>query len=214
MMNVKCLEFNFLPVNTYIIWDETKEAAVIDPGCYYPDESAQLAAFIKDNGLDVKLLLNTHLHFDHVFGNSFVEETYGVRARANSLDTPWIENIQQRLAVFGLRYQGHVNPILPQNVLNEGDTVTFGTTTLHVLHIPGHSPGSIVFWNKEQGCVFTGDVMFQGSYGRTDFPDGDYDALMTGIRSKLLTMPDDTVVYPGHGPATTIRHEKLYYPQI
>jgi glyoxylase-like metal-dependent hydrolase (beta-lactamase superfamily II) len=104
-----------------------------------------------------------------------------------------------------------VNPILPENVLHEDDTVSFGHTVLHVMHIPGHSPGSIVFLNKEQGCVFTGDVIFQGSYGRTDFPDGNHEALMRGIRTKLLTLPEDTTVYPGHGPATKIKHEKKYY---
>jgi glyoxylase-like metal-dependent hydrolase (beta-lactamase superfamily II) len=170
-----------------------------------------LAQFIKDNGLEVKLLLNTHLHFDHVFGNTFVEETYGVRAHANDLDTPWIKTMSARLSVFGINYNGHVNPIEPQNVLNDGDTVSFGNTVFHVLHIPGHSPGSVVFWNREQQCVFTGDVIFQGSYGRTDFPDGNHQALMTGIRTKLLTMPDDTILYPGHGPATDIKHEKAYY---
>lgn len=211
MMNVKCFEFNFLPVNTYVVWDETKEAAVIDPGCFYPGETEQLAGFIKDNNLTIKLLLDTHLHFDHVFGNNFVEETYGVKAKANDLDMPWIKTMSARLSVFGIRYDGQVNPIEPQNVLNEGDCVSFGNTQLDVLHIPGHSPGSLVFWNREQKCVFTGDVMFQGSYGRTDFPDGDHQALMTGIREKLLTMPDDTIVYPGHGPATVIKHEKIYY---
>lgn len=211
MMNVKCFEFNFLPVNTYVVWDETKEAAVIDPGCFYPGETEQLAGFIKDNNLTIKLLLDTHLHFDHVFGNNFVEETYGVKAKANDLDMPWIKTMSARLSVFGIRYDGQVNPIEQQNVLNEGDCVSFGNTQLDVLHIPGHSPGSLVFWNREQKCVFTGDVMFQGSYGRTDFPDGDHQALMTGIREKLLTMPDDTIVYPGHGPATVIKHEKIYY---
>ena len=211
MISVKCFEFNFLPVNTYVVWDETCQAVVIDPGCYYPGETEQLAAFIRDKGLTVKHLLNTHLHFDHVFGNLFVEETYGVKALANDLDMPWITTMGARLSVFGINFNGHVNPIEPGNVLNEGDTVTFGNTVLHVLHIPGHSPGSLVFWNKEQKCVFTGDVIFQGSYGRTDFPDGNHEALMTGIRTKLLTMPDDTVIYPGHGPTTDIRHEKAYY---
>jgi len=211
MMQVKCMEFNFLPVNTYVIWDETKEAAVIDPGCFYPGETDLLAAFILENGLNVKLLLNTHLHFDHVFGNTFVEETYKVKARANDLDMPWISSMSSKLSIFGINYEGHVNPILPENVLNEGDTVTFGITTLHVMHIPGHSPGSIVFLNREQNCVFTGDVIFQGSYGRTDFPDGNHNALMTGIRTKLMTMPDDTTIYPGHGPATNIKHEKKFY---
>ena len=113
MMEVKCLEFNFLPVNTYIIWDETREAAVIDPGCFYPGENEQLASFISSKGLTVKLLLNTHLHFDHVFGNNFVEQTYGVKARANDQDMPWIRSIGARLSVFGIesvtyvfRYQG------------------------------------------------------------------------------------------------------------
>ena len=211
MMQVKCFEFNFLPVNTYVVWDETKETAIIDPGCFYPGETDTLAQFIKDNGLEVKLLLNTHLHFDHVFGNTFVEETYGVRAHANDLDTPWIKTMSARLSVFGINYNGHVNPIEPQNVLNDGDTVSFGNTVFHVLHIPGHSPGSVVFWNREQQRVFTGDVIFQGSYGRTDFPDGNHQALMTGIRTKLLTMPDDTILYPGHGPATVIKQEKAYY---
>ncbi len=211
MMQVKCFEFNFLPVNTYVIWDETNEAAIIDPGCYFPGETDKLAAFIRDNNLQVKLLLNTHLHFDHVFGNSFVEDTYGIKAKANDLDMPWIRTIDARMAVFGIKYNGHVNPIEPENVLHEGDTVSFGHTTLHVLHIPGHSPGSLVFWNKEQKCIFTGDVIFQGSYGRTDFPDGDHEALMTGIRTKLLTMPEETIAYTGHGPATTIKHEKLFY---
>lgn len=211
MMQVKCFEFNFLPVNTYVIWDETDEAAIIDPGCFYPEESKTLATFIKDNNLKVKLLLNTHLHFDHVFGNSFVEDTYGVKAHANDLDMPWIKTMDARLSVFGIHFEGHVNPIEPENVLNENDSVCFGNTTLHVLHIPGHSPGSLVFWNKEQNCLFTGDVIFQGSYGRTDFPDGNHDALMNGIRTKLLTMPDETVVYPGHGPATSIKHERIFY---
>ena len=211
MMQVKCFEFNFLPVNTYVIWDETREAAIIDPGCFYSGESDRLAAFISDTGLDVKLLLNTHLHFDHVFGNSFVEDTYHVKAHANDLDTPWIRTMSARLSVFGINYKGHVNPIEPENVLHEGNKVDFGNTTLHVLHIPGHSPGSVVFWNKEQKCVFTGDVLFQGSYGRTDFPDGNHESLMTGIRSKLITLPEDTIVYPGHGPATSIRQEKQYW---
>lgn len=211
MMEVKCLEFNFLPVNTYVIWDETREAAVIDPGCFYPGENEQLASFISSKGLTVKLLLNTHLHFDHVFGNKFVEQTYGVKARANDQDMPWIRSIGARLSVFGIEYKGEVNPILPENILHEGDTVTFGNTTLHVLQVPGHSPGSVIFWNKEQKTVFTGDVIFQGSYGRTDFPDGNHEALMTGIRTKILTMPSDTVLYTGHGPATTVGMEKRFY---
>ena len=210
-MNVKCLEFNFLPVNTYIVWDDTKECAIIDPGCFYKGENEKLAEFISANRLTVKLLLNTHLHFDHVFGNLFVERTYGIQARANNADNPWIENIGHRLAAFGMKYDGKVNPILPENVLNEGDTVKFGNTIMHVLHIPGHSPGSLVFLNKEERILFSGDVMFQNGIGRTDFPDGDGPALLKGIRTKLMTLDPATTVFPGHGPATTIEQEKTSF---
>ena len=211
MMNVKCFEFNFLPVNTYVVWDETLEAAVIDPGCFYDGESDALKDFISSNSLKVRHLLNTHLHFDHVLGNTFVEETYGVRAQANDADDPWIRFMARKMAAFGIRYEGHVSPIAPENVLKEGDTVTFGGTMLNVMQVPGHSPGSIVFYNRREDTVFTGDVLFQGSIGRADFADSDPQALVRGIREKLLVLPDRTVVYPGHGPATTIGSEKPYF---
>ncbi len=211
MMNVKCFEFNFLPVNTYVVWDETLEAAVIDPGCFYDGESDALKDFISSNSLKIKHLLNTHLHFDHVLGNTFVEETYGVRAQANDADDPWIRFMARKMAAFGIRYEGHVSPIAPENVLKEGDTVTFGGTMLNVMQVPGHSPGSIVFYNRREDTVFTGDVLFQGSIGRADFADSDPQALIRGIREKLLVLPDRTVVYPGHGPATTIGSEKPYF---
>lgn len=211
MMNVKCFEFNFLPVNTYVVWDETLEAAVIDPGCFYDGESDALKDFISSNSLKVRHLLNTHLHFDHVLGNTFVEETYGVRAQANDADDPWIRFMARKMAAFGIRYEGHVSPIAPENVLKEGDTVTFGGTMLNVMQVPGHSPGSIVFYNRREDTVFTGDVLFQGSIGRADFADSDPQALIRGIREKLLVLPDRTVVYPGHGPATTIGSEKPYF---
>lgn len=211
MMNVKCFEFNFLPVNTYVVWDETLEAAVIDPGCFYDGESDALKDFISSNSLKVRHLLNTHLHFDHVLGNTFVEETYGIRAQANDADDPWIRFMARKMAAFGIRYEGHVSPIAPENVLKEGDTVTFGGTMLNVMQVPGHSPGSIVFYNRREDTVFTGDVLFQGSIGRADFADSDPQALIRGIREKLLVLPDRTVVYPGHGPATTIGSEKPYF---
>ncbi|MCQ2065938.1 MAG: MBL fold metallo-hydrolase [Bacteroidaceae bacterium] len=210
-MNVKCFEFNFLPVNTYVVWDETLEAAVIDPGCFYDGESDALKDFISSNSLKVRHLLNTHLHFDHVLGNTFVEETYGIRAQANDADDPWIRFMARKMAAFGIRYEGHVSPIAPENVLKEGDTVTFGGTMLNVMQVPGHSPGSIVFYNRREDTVFTGDVLFQGSIGRADFADSDPQALIRGIREKLLVLPDRTVVYPGHGPATTIGSEKPYF---
>lgn len=207
-MNVKCLEFNFLPVNTYVVWDETLQAAIIDPGCFYSDEPAILEQFISQNNLQVKLLLNTHLHFDHVFGNTFVEEKYGVRAMCNDADNSWITDMSNRLAAFGIRHTGHTSPVMPENVLRDGDTVSFGNTTFLVKQIPGHSPGSVVYIHKESGTVFTGDVLFCNGVGRSDFPDGNVQALYEGIIEKLMTLPDNTVVYPGHGPATTIGAER------
>ena len=207
-MNIKCFEFNFLPVNTYIIWDDTLQAAIIDPGCFYQDEPAVLEKFISSMNLQVKLLLNTHLHFDHVFGNTFVEDKYGVQAMCNDADNGWITDMSNRLAAFGIRHTGRTNPIKPENVLRDGDTVTFGNTTLLVRQIPGHSPGSVVYIHQESQTVFTGNVLFCNGVGRSDFPDGDGRALNDGIISKLMTLPDATKVYPGHGPATTIGSER------
>lgn len=208
MIHVRNFEFNMLPVNTYVVWDDSLEAAIIDPGCMWPGESDELFKFISDQGLNVKLLLNTHLHFDHIFGNPDVEEKYGLRAKANDADMIWLTDIKRRASVFGIRYEKEVAPILPENVLHDGDTVRFGNVELKVLHVPGHSPGSVAFYCADGGMLFTGDIMFQGGMGRTDFPDGSYESLVKGVREKLLVLPDDTTVWPGHGPATTIGAEK------
>jgi hydroxyacylglutathione hydrolase len=210
-MIVKCFEFNMLPVNTYVMWNpDDREAVIIDPGCYFSGETDILKKYIDENHLTVRYLLNTHLHFDHIFGNPFVENTFHIKAKANDGDMKWLLNIKKRVALFGMRYDETVNPIENENILKEGDTVSFGSTDLLIFHIPGHSPGSIVFYSSKDKMIFTGDVLFQGSIGRSDFPDGDANALTLGIRSKLFVLPDETVVYPGHGPATTIGYEKEY----
>lgn len=214
MISIKDFQFNMLPVNTYVVWDETKEAVVIDPGCYYPDEGQQLCSFIRRSGLSVRHLLNTHLHFDHIYGNPIVENEFGVFAEGNGADMPWLTDIRKRLAAFGIHSDITINPIKPENQLEEGDTIEFGNTTFQVLQVPGHSPGSVVFYCKEDSVLFTGDVIFQGSIGRTDFPDGNHNALIAGIRNKLMTLPDNTVILPGHGPSTTIGDERKYNPYI
>lgn len=210
-MIVKCFEFNMLPVNTYVVWNQdNREAVIIDPGCYFPGETDILKRYIDDNNLIVRHLLNTHLHFDHIFGNPFVEKTFHINAKANNGDMKWLLNIKKRVEFFGLRYDETVNPIEHDNILNEGDIITFGNSNLFVYNVPGHSPGSLVFYSNKDNILFTGDVLFQGSIGRSDFPDGDYNALVSGIRNKLLVLPDNTIVYSGHGPATTIGYEKKY----
>lgn len=208
-MKVKQFEFNMLPVNTYVVWDErTREAAVIDAGCYTPEECETLKQFIAGEELKVKYLLNTHLHFDHIFGNRFVYEQYGLKTCAHPADEEWLVEAPKRTRMFGLEFPGVPAPI--GTYLAEGDELALGRYTLKCLHVPGHSPGSIVFYSPEARCLFAGDVLFQGSIGRSDLPGGDIRTLIDGIREKLLTLPDATLVYPGHGDATTIGYEKQY----
>lgn len=214
MIELKAFEFNMLPVNTYVVWDGTKEAAIIDPGCYYPGEGDELCSFIRENGLTPKLLLNTHLHFDHVFGNPVIEREFGIRAMGNEADQDWIITLPKKLAAFGMQFDTKVEPILPENFLNEGDSVSFGDTTFEIFHVPGHSPGSLVYYERVSGTLFTGDVLFRCGIGRGDFPDGDTATLIDGINGKLMKLPDDTRVLPGHGPDTTIGYERLHNPYI
>lgn len=210
-MKIKQFQFNDISVNTYIVWDsQTLDAVIIDPGCYYPQEEQALKQFVEDNKLSINHILNTHLHFDHIFGNNFAEETFGVAAKAHNADMPWLLQIGRRLASFGIQYNKSVNPIKPENFLQEGDNIRFGRHTFQILHIPGHSPGSLVYYCKEENTLFCGDVLFKGSLGRYDFADSDGKALIQGIRQKLFTLPDNTIVYSGHGPSTTIETEKVY----
>lgn len=205
-MQVQIFEFNPIRENTYIAYDDTKECVIIDPGCFFPDEKSLLLDFILDNDLVVKHLLNTHLHFDHVFGNNFIKEQFGLDAEASKSDEYLLENMPNQMQMFGFTNEDVQIPKIGK-YLNENDVVTFGNQRLIVLAIPGHSPGSIVFYNQDAGCVFVGDVLFRGSVGRTDLPGGNHQLLISGIKEKLMTLPQDTIVYSGHGPLTTIREE-------
>ncbi len=213
-MKIKRFVFNDIDVNSYLLWDEESlEAVIIDPATFYPEEEEELKEFVKQNGLRLTHSLNTHLHFDHVFGNAFIEKEFGLKSEAHDADWPWAETIGERLARFGIRYTGKV-PALGR-ILNEGDTITFGKYTIRVLHLPGHSPGSLGYYIPEENIIFAGDVLFQRSIGRTDFADSDHATLIKNIKEKLLILPNETVVYPGHGPSTTIGEEKAnnYYLQ-
>lgn len=210
-MNIKIFEFNPISENTYVLFDESKECVIIDPGCFYPDEKAHLLNFILDNDLIVKHLLLTHLHFDHVFGCSFIYEQFKVKPEANMDDEFLLKNLPVQLKMFGLDARGISSPEIGKYLI-ENDVVTFGNQRLIVLQVPGHSPGSIVFYNQCAGCVFVGDVLFRGSIGRADLEGGNQNLLIEGIREKLFILPTDTVVYPGHGPNTTIGDEIKYNP--
>lgn len=209
-MKIKRFEFNPLPVNCYVLWDETGEAVVIDAGCYYDTEKQALKDFIIKNNLKLKHLLNTHLHPDHVSGNAFMEREFGVVTEANKADEFWLESMPGQSRSLGLEY--HDTPIHIGVYLNDGDIVKFGNTELECMLVPGHSPGGLVFYCETHKCMFSGDVLFQGSVGRADLTGGNFDDLITHIREKLFVKSNDTVVYPGHGAPTTIGIEKVENP--
>lgn len=210
-MKIKIFEFNPLGVNTYVLYDETGECVVIDAACVFPDEKEQLLHFILDNNLVIKHLVNTHLHFDHIFGVNFMASQFELKLQVHRDDEFLLENIQDQLQMFGFNSNTDYTPEIG-GYLTEKDVIAFGNQQLQILHIPGHSPGSIVFYNPDAKCAVVGDVLFNGSIGRTDLPGGNYEQLINGIKTKLFALPDETVIYSGHGPQTTIGHEKKYNP--
>ena len=209
-MKIKRFEFNMLPVNCYLVYDSTKEAAIIDPGCFYAEERDFLRDYIKSKGLTPKHLLCTHLHLDHVFGCKFIKDTYGLGIEANPADEYWLQQAPQQARTFGLTYPEIHEPI--EKPLFDGDKVTFGDLDLEAICVPGHSPGSLAFYSREKKVLFSGDVLFQGSIGRADLQGGNFEELKEAICNRLFTLPDDVTVYPGHGPSTTIGYEKRNNP--
>ncbi len=198
------------PVNCYVIWDETKEAVVIDAGCFYDEEKQALKNFILSNELNVKHLLNTHLHLDHIFGNPFMLKEFGLQAEACQIDEFWLESAPKQSRMFGFELKEAPVPL--GKYLIDGDIITFGNIALEAIHVPGHSPGSLVFYCKEENCMFSGDVLFQGSIGRADLTGGNFEELKEHICSRLFVLPNETIVYPGHGAPTTIGIEKAENP--
>lgn len=209
-MTIKRFEFNMFPVNCYVLWDDSKEAVILDAGCFYPEEQAKLKEFVLSNNLNVKYVLNTHLHLDHIFGNAYVKRVFGLSPTAHKADEFLLPKMAEYCHQFG--FQINEEPPALGGYVCDGDEISFGNTTLKALHVPGHSPGSIAYYCKEESCVFSGDVLFQGSVGRSDLDGGSPQQLINSIRTKLLVLPDETVVYPGHGGPTKIGYEKMYNP--
>jgi len=209
-MEIKKFEFNPFPVNTYLLYDETLECVIIDAGMLHDEERELLDQFIEENQLKIKYLLNTHCHFDHVLGNAYIQKKYGVELMANEADSFLLDRVKEQALMFGVPISDEA--ITLNKNLNENDIVSFGNTSLHVLHVPGHSPGSLCFYVPNENCLFVGDVLFNGSIGRTDLPGGDYEELIKGIKDKLLILPENTTVYSGHGEETTIGKEKRTNP--
>ncbi|MFM7854616.1 MAG: MBL fold metallo-hydrolase [Flammeovirgaceae bacterium] len=209
MLSIQTFEFNSLAENTYVLFDSTGEGVVIDPGCYTPEEGEMLSSFIAKEKIKVKYLLNTHCHVDHVLGNYFVKNTYGVPFLIHANEESVLRAVKAYAGNYG--FFGYTE-VLPDGFLVEGDTVQFGDTTLSTLFLPGHSPGHIGFYHAEGKSLFAGDVLFQRSIGRTDLPGGHFQTLIISIQQKIFLLPDDVTVYPGHGGPTTVGQEKIYNP--
>lgn len=209
-MKIKCFTFNPFQENTYIIYDNTKECVIVDPGCYTKEEETKLKQFITNNNLKPVKLINTHCHIDHIMGNKFTSERWGIQLYIHKEDLPLIENAGNIGKIYGL--DDYEESPYPKHFLDEGDILTFGKSSLQVLFTPGHSPGHICLYNKEHNLLIAGDVIFQKSIGRTDLPGGDYDTLIQSITLKLFPLPNTTQIYCGHGPATNLGYEKEKNP--
>lgn len=212
-MKVKTFVCNMLHENCYVVYDETsREAAVIDPGFYWDEEKRQFDKFIQENDITVKYLLCTHLHFDHIFGTTHVEDTYKVRVSASLEDSPWITNFAHSVSRFGI--QPNTMPRTVGHPLHNGDVLMLGDEPIRCITTPGHSAGGLCFYAPDSAMLFAGDTLFQGSIGRTDFSDGNYAQLIHSIQTQLLTLPGHTTVYPGHGDPTSIDDEMRYNPYL
>lgn len=209
MLEYKVFTFNPFQENTYVLWDETQDAVIIDPGCYEDHEKQELVSFIDEKGLKIVKLLNTHCHVDHVLGNFFIQNKYKVKVEAHPLEKSILAAIPAYASNYGFAdYQATTIEI----ELNEGDQVLFGNTSLDILFLPGHAPGHIAFLDKKSNNCFLGDVLFKGSIGRTDLPGGDFDTLISSIKNKLFLLDDAITAHPGHGPSTNLGLEKRTNP--
>jgi len=204
MITVKSFVFNELEVNGFVVFDETQHCIIVDPGCNTSRQCDQLEEFIARQSLTPVYIVNTHGHFDHIFGNAWAKNRYSCPLLIHQADLPLVEQADKYAGIFGFNIN---RPPVPDRFIGHGESLTFGNSQLEILHVPGHSPGSIVLYSLSDSFMICGDVLFRGSIGRTDLLGGDYDLLIRGIREKLMTLPRDTVVWPGHGPKTTIGHE-------
>lgn len=212
MIEIRSITVNYFGENTFLVFDEANEAVIIDCGCMTAQEWKKIEDFVAQHGLTVKHHLCTHMHVDHLLGAEYVHRSYGLYPEAAPQDVEALPSISKQAELFRLPLE--VNDIHIDTCLQPGETVTFGNTQLKILAVPGHSPGSIAFYDAESRSVFTGDALFAGSIGRTDLWGGDYSQLIRSIQTEILTLPDDTAIYPGHGPASTVAFEKSNNPYI
>ena len=211
MINVKIFSFNPLQENTYLLFNEKKECIIIDPGCYFEQEREELSNFIRQEALQPIMLLNTHCHLDHVFGNKFIHETYGLELHIHEGEKRVLEMAPASGLMWNMPFDNYIGNL---HYLQPGQSISLGEEALDVLFTPGHSPASISLYAGKNGFLIAGDVLFRESVGRTDLPGGDPDVLVKSITEQLYVLPDETIVYSGHGPATTIGHEKKFNPFV
>jgi glyoxylase-like metal-dependent hydrolase (beta-lactamase superfamily II) len=204
MFQIKAFTFNPVQENTYVLYNESNECIIIDPGCYFDAEKEELKNFIDNHQLQPKLLLNTHCHLDHVFGNKFIAEEYKLTLNTHLLEKEILEMAPASGLMFNLPFDNYQGETV---YLQEGDIISLGNDQLQVIHAPGHSPGSVCFYCEKQQFMIGGDVLFQNSIGRTDLPYGNHEHLLKNIKEKLFKLPGNVKVYPGHGEPTTIGQE-------
>ncbi|MDR2835601.1 MAG: MBL fold metallo-hydrolase [Bacteroidales bacterium] len=203
--------FNELGVNAFVLYDDTREAVIVDGAAENEKQSNELLKFIEEKNLKVKYIISTHGHFDHIYGNSKLLEKFKVPLLMHKDDNIWIENFQQITARYGMKTD---KAPLPTKTIDEGDTIKFGNSELLVFHVPGHSAGSIVLYAKEINLLISGDTLFEDSIGRTDLEGGDYNTLIKNIKEKILVLPPNTIVFPGHGNSTTVEYESKNNPYL
>ncbi|MDX1652181.1 MAG: MBL fold metallo-hydrolase [Brumimicrobium sp.] len=209
-MEIVQLTFNPMQENTVLVSDSEKNLVIIDPGCYFREEKAYLEKYISDKGLKPVALLNTHAHLDHVMGNAFIKEKYAVDYYLHELDLPTLHLGDKSASLYGLN-EFETSPE-PDHFLHDGQHLSFGDITFEVIFGPGHAPGHVAFYNQQEGVLINGDILFKGSYGRVDLPGGNFQDLKSTIIDKLFKLPENTKVYCGHGPTTTIGEEKMNNP--
>ena len=211
MLSIKEFTFNPVAENTYILYNENRECCIIDPGCYFDQERASLKEFIEKSELRPVLLLNTHCHLDHVFGNKFVHDSWNLTLHIHEKERMVLETAPIAGKTWQLPFDNYEGSLV---MIKEGETLKIGDDEMEIRFAPGHSPGSVCFYHEAGGFVIGGDVLFNGSIGRTDLPGGDYATLINSIQTQLFTLPDETRVYSGHGPMTTIGFEKMNNPFV
>lgn len=209
MLKIEKFVVNPLQENTFVLSDETGECIFVDPGFYFDVEKKEIVDYVSDNNLKPVKITNTHCHFDHIMGVEFIRNQFSIPFYAHTDDAFWVKQAIFQGKMFGFEME----PVqAPEHFFHENESLKFGNTELKIIHVPGHSPGHVVFYSEKEGILIAGDVLFNGSIGRTDLPGGNYETLISGIKGKLFNLPDETKVYCGHGPETTLGFEKKSNP--